>query len=209
MWQGDVQEQDEAKSITKTISFLLIPAASERRLFLFVIFSRIAAMSGLRRRIFGTTSADSPSLTPEHSREGTPTSEEVRVVSAKKLQKLTDQHKARGTKRRNAWIFGLGGLFGIIVAGFFASSNEVFDMQALRDMNLDSILDVLPAGLIKDAHELQVGFFRVLVISPVPPLAVVQSRLCSLHIHVLYRKINETPSHTIPLQSACTPNPKA
>jgi hypothetical protein len=208
MWQGDVQEQDEAKSITKTISFLLIPAASERRLFLFVVFSRIAAMSGLRRRIFGTTSADSPSLTPEHSREGTPTSEEVRVVSAKKLQKLTDQHKARGTKRRNAWIFGLGGLFGIIVAGFFASSNEVFDMQALRDMNLDSILDVLPAGLIKDAHELQVGFFRVLVMFYILS-SVVRSRLCSLHIHVLYRKTNETPSHTIPLQSAYTLNPKA
>jgi hypothetical protein len=131
-------------------------------------------------------------------------------VSAKKLQKLTDQHKARGTKRRNAWIFGLGGLFGIIVAGFFASSNEVFDMQALRDMNLDSILDVLPAGLIKDAHELQVGFSRALVISLlVPPLAIVRSRLCSLHIHVLCRETNETLLHTIPLPSACTLNPKA
>jgi hypothetical protein len=170
-------------------------------------------MSGLRRRIFGTSSADSPSLTPEHSREGTPTSEEVRVVSAKKLQKLTAQHKAGGTKRRNAWIFGLGGLFGIIVAGFFASSNEVFDMQALRDMNLDSILDVLPAGLIKDAHELQVGFFRALVISYisllVSPLAVVRPGSCSLHIRALYREPKETPSHTIPLQSACTLSPKA
>ncbi|KEQ89966.1 Phospholipid:diacylglycerol acyltransferase [Aureobasidium pullulans EXF-150] len=114
-------------------------------------------MSGLRRRIFGSSTAESPSLTPEHSRESTPTSEEVRIVSAKKLDKLTASHKKKGfgTKRRNAWVFGLGGLFGILIAGFFASSNEVFDMQALKDMNLDSILDVLPAGLIKDAQALQ------------------------------------------------------
>lgn len=135
-------------------------------------------MSGLRRRIFDTSSTDSPSLTPEHSREGTPTSEEVRVVSAKKLQKLTAQHKARGTKRRNAWIFGLGGLFGILIAGFFASSNEVFDMQAFKDMNLDSILDVLPAGLIKDAHELQVGFVNALVITYTSPSSVPACLLC-------------------------------
>jgi phospholipid:diacylglycerol acyltransferase len=155
-------------------------------------------MSGLRRRIFGTSSSDSPSLTPEQSREGTPTSEEVRVVSAKKLQALTDSHKKRGTKRRNAWIFGLGGLFGIIVAGFFASSNDVFDMQALKDMNLDSIMDVLPAGLIKDAQALQV-----------PPLTIARPRLCSLHTGASCRKTNETPLHTIPLPSASMLNPKA
>jgi phospholipid:diacylglycerol acyltransferase len=148
-------------------------------------------MSGLRRRIFGTSSSDSPSLTPEQSREGTPTSEEVRVVSAKKLQKLTDSHKKRGTKRRNAWIFGLGGLFGIIVAGFFASSNDVFDMQALKDMNLDSIMDVLPAGLIKDAQALQVGLFRALVLAQshfsrsFGWLAVMRPRICSLHTGVM------------------------
>lgn len=177
-------------------------------------------MSGLRRRIFGTSSADTPSLTPEQSREGTPASEEVRVVSAKKLEKLTAQHKAKGTKRRNAWIFGLGGLFGILIAGFFASSNEVFDMQALRDVNLDSILDVLPAGLIKDAHELQVGFFKALVIlhislSLVLPLACCLIACRATSDHATYiscapcRKVNETPSHMIPLLSVCMPNLKA
>lgn len=138
-------------------------------------------MSGLRRRIFGSSTAESPSLTPEHSRESTPTSEEVRVVSAKKLDKLTASHKKKGfgTKRRNAWVFGLGGLFGILIAGFFASSNEVFDMQALKDMNLDSILDVLPAGLIKDAQALQVGFFNVLVISYISSLGSPLAAACS------------------------------
>lgn len=175
-------------------------------------------MSGLRRRIFGTSSADTPSLTPEQSRPGTPTSDEVRVVSAKKLEKLTAQHKAKGTKRRNAWVFGLGGLFGILIAGFFASSNEVFDMQALRDMNLDSILDVLPAGLIKDAHELQVGYSNALVVLHISSLVVVACCLLACRAvsgHVAYiictlcRNINETPLHMIPLLSVYTLNPKA
>jgi hypothetical protein len=85
----------------------------------------------------------------------------------------------------------LGGLFGIIVAGFFASSNDVFDMQALKDMNLDSIMDVLPAGLIKDAQALQVGLFRALVLAQshfsrsFGWLAVMRPRICSLHTGVM------------------------
>lgn len=125
---------------------------------------KIEFMSGLRKRIFGSSSTETPSLTPDASREGTPTSEEVRVVSAKKLDSLKAEHKRRGNKRRNAWIFGLGGLFGIFVAGFFASSNEMLDIQTFTNMHLDSILDVLPAGLIKDAQDLQVGFSDMLVI---------------------------------------------
>lgn len=33
----------------------------------------------------------------------------------------------------------------------------MMDLAMLRDMNLDSIMDVLPAGLIKDARDLQVS----------------------------------------------------
>ncbi|KAL2358409.1 Lecithin:cholesterol acyltransferase-domain-containing protein [Cryomyces antarcticus] len=109
-------------------------------------------MAELRRRIFGSSS----NSTPEPSREGTPdNAEDYRVIPAKKLQKLTKASKSKGNKRRNAWIFGLGGIFGIIVAGFFASSNDIIDLASLADVNLDSIMDVLPAGLIKDARDLQ------------------------------------------------------
>jgi len=112
-------------------------------------------MSELRRRIVNVfVGGDSPASTPSISRENSPSPDDYRVVPAQQYKSLT---KKKGSKRRNFWIFGLGGLFGIVLAGFFASGNDMMDLAMLRDMNLDSILDVLPAGLIKDAQDLQVG----------------------------------------------------
>jgi phospholipid:diacylglycerol acyltransferase len=97
------------------------------------------------------------------------TGESYKVVPAEKLDKLSKKVR-KGTKRRNAWIFFLGGLFGIFVAGFFASSNgsleKLVEMAGLEDMNLDSILDVLPAGLIKEVRDLQVGLSAFLALVP-------------------------------------------
>jgi len=114
-------------------------------------------MSQLRRRIAGAFAGGSPSSTPTMSRDSSPTPEpdEYRIVPAQQLKQLTSRPKV--SKRRHLWIFGLGGIFGILIAGFFASSNDMVDLAAFKDMNLDSILDVLPAGLIKDAQELQVS----------------------------------------------------
>ncbi|KAF2152760.1 Phospholipid:diacylglycerol acyltransferase [Myriangium duriaei CBS 260.36] len=113
-------------------------------------------MVGLRRRFLNVVAPDSPASTPALSREGSPnpdTADQYRIVPEKHLKKLTA--KPKGTKRRNAWVFVLGGLFGILVAGFFAGGNDLIDMATLREMNLDSFLDVLPAGLLRDAKELQ------------------------------------------------------
>ncbi|KAK4982751.1 phospholipid:diacylglycerol acyltransferase [Elasticomyces elasticus] len=114
-------------------------------------------MSQLRRRIFGGGTPDStPASTPDLSREGSPTpGEDYRIIPAKQLQKLTKASKPKGTKRRNAWVFGLGGLFGILLAGFFASEQDMINLSAFKDMNLESIMDVLPAGLLRDAQNLQ------------------------------------------------------
>lgn len=106
-------------------------------------------MSFLRRRLAGDSSSD-------ESREPSPDQEkkdDLHVVTAKELHTL----KSRGTKRRNLWIFGLGGIFGIAVAAFFAGSNDLIDLSSLADVNMESILDALPAGLVRDAQELQVG----------------------------------------------------
>jgi hypothetical protein len=44
-----------------------------------------------------------------------------------------------------------------VVAGFFASSNEMIDLKSLENMNLDSILDALPASFVSSAQQLQVS----------------------------------------------------
>ena len=103
-------------------------------------------MSFLRRRLAGDSSSNV-------SREPSP-DQEKKYVTAKELHTLK---KSRGTKRRNLWIFGLGGIFGIAVAAFFAGSNDLIDLSSLADVNMESILDALPAGLVRDAQELQVG----------------------------------------------------
>lgn len=126
-------------------------------------------MSSLRRRIFGAGSADT---SPASSRDASPAplagtpgeTEDYKIVRAKELEKLNKRVRQRkSSKKRNAWIFGLGGVFGVLAAGFFAtpqgSIDKLMDVAGLHDMNLDSILDVLPAGLIRDVQDMQVGLF--------------------------------------------------
>lgn len=112
-------------------------------------------MSFLRRR-FGGASNNNDS--PIESREPSPAPGQtrpsnLRVITAEQLHTLKKKGKS---KRKNAWIFGLGGLFGLVVAGFFASSNEMIDLKSLENMNLDSILDALPASFVSSAQQLQV-----------------------------------------------------
>ena len=123
-------------------------------------------MSELRRRIFGV--GGTPDSTPDNSRDSSPAPFQkdgadykvVPLATLDKLKKDVKKHRPWGTKRRNAWIFVLGGVFGIVLAGFFASNTghleRLVDMAGWKDLNLDSIRDVLPAGLIKDVQEMQV-----------------------------------------------------
>lgn len=113
-------------------------------------------MSFLRRRPVRESPDDS-------SRESTPgpAADDTRVVPIKRLRvlerKLTETRLARkGTKRRHFWVFVLGGLFGLAVAAFFAGHNDMIDIPGFADLNLDSFLDVLPAGFLKDAQDIQV-----------------------------------------------------
>ncbi|KAM3413841.1 hypothetical protein BST61_g10519 [Cercospora zeina] len=122
--------------------------------------------TSLRRRIFGT-SGDS---TPAESRDPSPAPAPhealkrpgaYRVLTNEKFDELKAAVKSsKGKKRRNAWVFGLGLLGGLSVAGFFASKDGALDqlvsMAGLEDMNLDSLMDVLPTGLIRDVQDIQV-----------------------------------------------------
>jgi phospholipid:diacylglycerol acyltransferase len=95
---------------------------------------------------------------PSHSREETPEkAEEVRLAP---VSKIVGHKKAKGGKRRNGFIFFLGGLAGIVAAGLFAKNNDLIDLPELGDLSMDSLLDVLPANFVKDARDLMVCFSR-------------------------------------------------
>lgn len=103
-------------------------------------------MSTLRRRIFGESAS-------EPSRDSSPTKgEDSRLVPISKLRMFS----WKSSKRRNGLIFGLGGLFGLVVAAFFAQQQEVVNLNGLLDLNLDSLLDVIPIGIVKEAKEITV-----------------------------------------------------
>lgn len=106
-------------------------------------------MSALRRRLVNLVQ-DSSSASA--SRESTPDAgEEVKLISTKKLEKLT---KRKSSKKRSGFIFGLGGLLGLVLALLFAQSQDVIKLEGLLDVNLDSLLDVIPAGIVKDVRDL-------------------------------------------------------
>jgi phospholipid:diacylglycerol acyltransferase len=88
------------------------------------------------------------------------TAEEVRVAP---VSKIKNHGNGKTRKRRNGLIFFLGGLFGILVAGFFARRNDLIDFPEFSELSMDSLLDVLPAGFVNDARDLAVcilGFPR-------------------------------------------------
>lgn len=142
-------------------------------------------MSGLRHRIFGTGGGEGPD---RNARDESPApapkeagGDAFRVIHKDRLALLRrDSIKQKGRKRRNAWIFGLGGLFGLFMAGFFASRDGALDnlveLAGLQDMNLDNLYDVLPRGLIKDVQSMQVrGNERFGY--PVPPVKSVLTKV--------------------------------
>lgn len=119
-------------------------------------------MSALRRRIWGAgRSSDERDPSPLNT-DGRRGSGDTVSVSVQKIKELNEHlNRPKRNKRRNAWIFGLGGLFGLVIALFFAGSNDMIDFKSITDMNLDSLMDVLPAGLIKDAQEMQVSLISI------------------------------------------------
>lgn len=134
-------------------------------------------MSFLRRRVQPSASTTNEPAVPQVSAtDPTESDDDLSFVSPKDLETLVKLQKTRGTKRRNAWIFVLGGLFGVAVAVFFANNEKIIDFTELASVNLDSIMDVLPMAFIKDAQDLQVCSLSYIycVMSRIPhaPVAV-------------------------------------
>lgn len=67
------------------------------------------------------------------------------------------EHVTKTRKRRTTLIFLLGSICGLLAAGFFAKSNDLIVFPELGDFTMDSIFDVLPAGLVRDMRDLVQG----------------------------------------------------
>lgn len=90
-------------------------------------------------------------------RESTPDADGYKLVHETHLNKLKQFRKnVKGNKRRTAWIFGLGGLFGLLLAAFFANQNDLLDLAALGDIDFQGLMDVLPATFLREAKQFQV-----------------------------------------------------
>lgn len=112
--------------------------------------------TALRRRALRPeeTPSPSPSLTPiDTPRDASPAPHR----SAKDKFKTVVHVKPPTRKRRNTFIFLLGSLSGIIAAGFFAKTNDLIDFPEIGDLSVDNLLDVLPAGLVRDMKDLVRG----------------------------------------------------
>ena len=108
-------------------------------------------MSTLRRRVLGSSGDSTPSPSPSPvlaPSKGEP----VTLIPNSQLKKL----KGKKSKRRQWLIFTLGGIFGLVVAAFFANQHDVINLEGLVDFNLDSLMDVIPAGVVKDAKDITV-----------------------------------------------------
>lgn len=106
----------------------------------------------------------------------------------------------RRNKRRNGFIFLLGGLFGIIVALFFANQQEVISLDSLTELNLDSLVDVLPQGVMKDVKEFSVTIS--LTTFWVLPVALPLVQPIGTNLRPTSSSTNVKPSATMPSPSA-------
>ncbi|KAI1458547.1 LACT-domain-containing protein [Annulohypoxylon moriforme] len=105
--------------------------------------------STLRRRAVGADNSESSSQAP------TPRDESP-VKPGDKV-KIIHDHKPKTRKRRNTFIFLLGIVFGLVGAGFLAKNNDLIELPEIGELSMDSFLDVLPAGLVKDMRDLVKG----------------------------------------------------
>ncbi|KAI1090529.1 LACT-domain-containing protein [Rostrohypoxylon terebratum] len=105
--------------------------------------------STLRRRAVGADISESSSQAPT-PRDESPAKPGDKV-------KIIHDHKPKTRKRRNTFIFLMGIVFGLVAAGFLAKNNDLIELPEIGELSMDSFLDVLPAGLVKDMRDLVKG----------------------------------------------------
>ncbi|KAI1804621.1 LACT-domain-containing protein [Daldinia bambusicola] len=107
--------------------------------------------STLRRRALGADNSSESSSSPA------PTPRDESPVKPTDKLTIVHEHKPKMRKRRNTFIFLMGSLFGLIAAGLLAKNNDLIELPEIGELSMDSFLDVLPAGLVKDMRDLMKG----------------------------------------------------
>ena len=61
-------------------------------------------------------------------------------------------------KRHQGVLLGVGALIGFVAAAFFAKQQHVIDLDFI---NFESLIDAIPAGIIKDAKDITVSLLLI------------------------------------------------
>ncbi|KAI0381083.1 LACT-domain-containing protein [Hypomontagnella monticulosa] len=107
--------------------------------------------STLRRRALVADNSSESSSVASTPRDESP------VKPGDKVKIIHHNHPPKTRKRRNTFIFFLGSLFGLIAAGLLAKNNDLIELPEIGELSMDSLLDVLPAGLVTDMRDLIKG----------------------------------------------------
>ncbi|KAL4778378.1 Lecithin:cholesterol acyltransferase-domain-containing protein [Aspergillus varians] len=103
-----------------------------------------------RRQAKDDRNDDVPTTTRvDSSNETTPPPQAIKPKARRRESFITKPK----SKRRNGLIFMLGGIFGIFCAVLFAQQQDVISLDYLMDLNIDSLMDVIPQSIMRDARE--------------------------------------------------------
>lgn len=56
-------------------------------------------------------------------------------------------------------MFTIGGILGMFLAAFLVQNRDMVNLDALADIRLDALADVIPAGILKEATDISVGLY--------------------------------------------------
>jgi hypothetical protein len=147
---SQAQTPEEIPNLHQQLLRPIAPFHRDLHFFLRALFRR--AMASLRQRGNDNSKASK-------KRAESPTKvEEARLAPASRTR--SDANKSRTRKRRNGFIFFLGGIFGLLAAGFFAQRSDLLEFPELRELSMESLIEVLPAGFVSEARDLVVCFCR-------------------------------------------------
>ncbi|KAL7276467.1 phospholipid:diacylglycerol acyltransferase [Rhizina undulata] len=99
-----------------------------------------------------------PESAPIETQEDTTDVSEKENGGDRLAEKVTPPTVVKRTKKRSfGFVFVIGGLVGIILAGFLAKNQDMVGLELselLPDLKLDALVDVIPAGILKEAKDI-------------------------------------------------------